>query len=92
MTFLISTEVVKVAEEIGEVTHYFTDIGVGVIKLNGTLGVGDTIRIKGAHTDFEQEVDSMEIDREKIPEANAGQSVGMKVKDRVREGDVVYKV
>ncbi len=77
--------------EVGEVTHYFTNIGVGVIELNGQLEVGDTIRIKGAHTDFTQEVDSMEIDGEKVQKAETGQSVGMKVKERVREGDVVYR-
>ncbi len=78
-------------EKIGEVTHYFTDLGVGIIKLEGELEVGDHIEVKGATTDFEQEVDSMEIDREKVEKAEAGESVGMQVKERVREGDEVYK-
>ncbi|MFW5902613.1 MAG: translation elongation factor-like protein [archaeon] len=79
-------------EKIGEVTHYFTDLSVGIIKLEDELRVGDKIRIKGATTDFEQEIKSMEIDREEVEEAGPGESVGMKVKNRVREGDEVYKV
>lgn len=78
--------------KIGEITHYFTDIDVGIIKLEDKLSVGDRIKIRGSTTDFEQPVDSMEIDREGVEEAGAGQSVGLKVKDRVREGDEVYKV
>ena len=79
-------------KEVGKVTHYFSKIGVGVIKLTGILAVGDNIHIKGATTDFEQEIDSMQIEREEIEEAEAGQSIGLKVKDHVREHDVVYKV
>ncbi len=79
-------------EEIGEVTHYFTDISVGVIELSGSLELGDTISIEGSTTDFQQEVDSMQIEHEDVEEAGAGDAVGMKVKNRVREGDKVYKV
>ncbi len=79
-------------DKIGEVTHYFTDIGVGIIKLEDKLEVGDKIRVKGSTTDFEQEVTSMEIDREEVQEAGEGQKVGMKTNERVREGDEVYKV
>lgn len=79
-------------KKIGEVTHFFTNISVGVIKLSGSLGVGDTVHFKGATTDFEQEVGSMEIDEEKVEEAGAGQSIGLKVNERVREGDEVFKV
>ena len=79
-------------EEIGKVTHYYTKIGVAVIELSGTLRVGDTIRIKGATTDFEQTIDSMQIEREEIEEAATGQSIGLKVNDHVRQHDVVYKV
>lgn len=79
-------------EEIGKVLHYYTNIGVAVIELSGTLKTGDKIRIKGATSDFEQPVDSMQIEHEKVEEATAGQSIGMKVKEHVREHDVVYKV
>ena len=79
-------------EEIGKVTHYFGNAGVGVIKLSGNLGIGDKIRIKGATTDFEQNVDSMQIEHKKVNKAEASQSIGLKVKEHVREHDVVYKV
>jgi len=79
-------------KEIGRVTHFFSKIGVAAIKLSDNLRVGDMIRIKGAHTDFEQAVESMQIDRTNIQEAKAGDEVGIKVKDKVREKDVVYKI
>ncbi|HDN95439.1 MAG TPA: translation elongation factor-like protein [Thermoplasmatales archaeon] len=80
-------------EEIGEVTHYFSKISVAAIKItNGNLKIGDKIRIKGATTDFEQVVESMEINKQKIDEAKPGDEIGIKVKERVREGDKVYKV
>lgn len=78
---------------IGEVTHYFGNIGVAVIKLKGSLKSGDTIRIVGGEdTDFKQEVKSMEMEHEKIKTAKAKQSVGLKVKNKVREGYKVYKI
>ncbi len=80
-------------EEIGEVTHYFSKISVAAIKItNGNLKVGDKIRIKGATTDFEQVVESMEINKQKVDEAKPGDEIGIKVKERVREGDKVYKL
>ena len=81
----------KVAE-IGVVTHYFTKISVAIVDLSNTLSVGDRILIKGMTTDFEQTIDSMQIEHEDVEKAEAGQSIGLKVKDRVREGDAVYKV
>jgi putative protease len=77
---------------IGKVTHYFTRIGVGVIELEDELRVGDRIRIRGTTTDFEQVVESMEIEHERVEVAKAGDSIGLKVIDRVRPGDKVYKV
>ena len=79
-------------KEVGKVTHYFSNIGVVVIELTGTLKTGDKIRIKGATSDFTQNVDSMQIEHEKVEEAKKKQSIGMKVKDHAREHDVVYKV
>jgi len=80
-------------EEIGYVEHYFSKISVAAIKItNGSLKIGDRIRIKGATTDFEQVVESMEINKQKIEEAKPGDEIGIKVIDRVREGDKVYKV
>lgn len=77
--------------EIGKITHFFSKIGVAVIELKKPLKVGDTIAIKGPTTDFEQEVDSMQIEHENVKEAKAGQSIGLKVAERVRETDAVYK-
>ncbi len=77
---------------IGEITHYFSNIGVAVLKLSQSLVVGVTIRIHGSTTDFEQMVDSMQIEHESIEKAKKGQEIGIKVKEKVREGDLVYKV
>ena len=83
----------KLGEKIGRITHYFTKISVGVIEISkGSLKVGDKIRIKGATSDFKQKVASMQIEHEKVEEAKAGQSIGLKVKEHVREQDKVYKI
>lgn len=79
-------------KKVGEVTHYWRKISVAGIKLTDTLSVGDTIRIRGATTDFEQTVGSMQIEHQNIETATKGQEVGLKVKDKVRRGDTVYKV
>ena len=77
--------------EVGRVVHFFGRINVAVIELKDTISVGDQIFIKGPTTDIEQTVGSMEIEHEKVKQAEAGQSIGMKVKGRVRENDSVYK-
>ena len=77
--------------EVGKITHFFSKISVAVIELKAPLKVGDTIVVKGPTTDFEQLVDSMQIEHENVERAEAGQSVGLKVVQRVRETDVVYK-
>jgi putative protease len=77
--------------EVGRITHYFSKIDVAVIELKAALSVGDTIAVKGPTTDFEQNVDSMQIEHKNVQRAEAGQSIGMKVMQRVRETDVVYK-
>ena len=79
-------------KKVGEVTHYWGKIAVAGIKLTGALSQGDTIRIKGATTDFEQTVGSMQIEHQDMEAAKKGQEVGLKVKDKVRWGDTVYKV
>lgn len=80
-------------EKVGEVEHYFTNISVAAIKITeGSLHVGDTIRIVGATTDFSQPVRSMEIDQESVDEVSTGDEVGIKTERRVREGDAVYRV
>ena len=77
---------------IGKITHYFGKISVAVIKLTDVLKVGDEIRIAGGDVDFTQKVDSIEVEREKIEQAKSGDSVGLKVKEKVRDGYKVYKL
>jgi putative protease len=79
-------------EQIGSIRHYYTKIGVAVIDLTAKITVGDTIRIKGMTSDFTQKVDSMQIEHANVQSAGAGQSIGLKVTDKVRVGDLVYKV
>jgi len=79
-------------KEIGKISHFFGHINVAVIELTSTMKNGDKIRIKGHSTDFEQPVDSMQIDHKGVDTAKKGQSIGMKVSDKCREGDIVYKV
>ncbi len=77
---------------VGKITHYFDKLKVAVIKLSDALKEGETIRIVGGDTDFEQEASSMEIEHEKIKKAKKGEEVGMKVAQKVRDGYRVYKV
>jgi selenocysteine-specific translation elongation factor len=77
---------------IGKVTHYFSKISVAGIQLSGTLKVGDKISIEGATTNFEENIDSMQIDNKPVIEAKAGDMIGIKVKDKTRTGDNVFIV
>ena len=80
-------------ERIGKVVKYFAKPSVAAVEMTaGVLRVGDSIHIKGHTTDFEDTVRSMEVEKESIEEAPAGYLIGIKVKDRVREKDLVYKV
>ena len=79
-------------KKVGLISHYFSQIGVAVVDLSKTLKVKDVIRVKGGTTDFEQEVDSMQVDKESVNKAKKGQSIGLKVGEKVRIGDEVYKV
>ena len=80
-------------ERIGIVTHYFSHLSVAVVKLeNATLRVGDTIHIRGHTTDFEQRVDSLEVNHQSVQGVGPNDDFGLKVREHVREHDVVYKV
>lgn len=80
-------------KEIGKITHYFSHVGVGLIEISdGELKAGDTIAIKGHTTNLEQKIDSMQIEHETVETAKKGDSVGIKVKERVRPHDKVYKI
>lgn len=77
---------------IGKITHYFGKIQVAIIELTNAIKIGDKIHIKGHNTDFEQIVDSMQIDHANVEKAKKGQGIGIKVEEAVREGDEVYLV
>jgi putative protease len=77
--------------EIGHVSHFFSKINVAIIELTLPLSEGDHILVKGPSTDFEQKVDSLQIDRKEIDRAEGGQSVGLKLDQIAREKDVIYK-
>jgi len=77
---------------VGEVTHYFTAIGVAVVKVKKSFKKGARLHIKGATTDFYQEAASMQINHQDISQAPKGKEIGLKVDQRVREGDKVYLV
>ncbi len=81
-----------IMEEIGRVAHYYNRIGVAAVVLSKPLRIGDRIRIKGHTTDFEQVVESIEINHKPVDEALPGDLVGIKVKDRVRKKDIVYRL
>ena len=78
--------------EIGRVTDFFAKPVVVGIELSGTLRIGDRIHIKGSTTDMELAVESMQVERVDIADGKPGDLVGIKVPDRVRRGDTVYKV
>jgi len=82
----------KKEELIGKITHYFGKIEVGIVELSKGLNVGDRIHVKGSTSDFEQDVDSIQIEHENVEKAKKGDVIGLKVKDKVREGDEVYKI
>lgn len=79
-------------QKVGKIFKYFAKPGVAGIRLQEELKVGDKISIEGHTTNFEQTVDSMQIDRDSVEVAKEGDEIGIKVKERVRPNDVVYKV
>ncbi|MGA3020336.1 MAG: U32 family peptidase C-terminal domain-containing protein [Candidatus Micrarchaeales archaeon] len=79
-------------KEIGSIEHYYDRIGVAVINLRADIRVGDTVSIEGKETNFSQSITSMQIEHKEVKSAKAGESIGMKVDQKVREGDKVYKV
>ena len=79
-------------KEIGEITHYFAHVSAGVIAPADTLKVGDTIRIRGAHDDITQVVDSLQVEHKPVAEGKPGDQVGIKVLQKVHPHDKVFKV
>ncbi|MBM3251770.1 MAG: translation elongation factor-like protein [Candidatus Omnitrophica bacterium] len=83
----------KDLEEIGLVTDFFSHVSAAAIQIDrGSLKVGDKILIQGHTTNLEQVVDSMQIEKKSVEEANAGDNIGIKVSERVRKRDKVFKV
>lgn len=80
-------------EEVGVVIGYFVHVGAAVVEITrGELKVGDMIWVKGHTTDLKQTVDSIQVDHQAVTEAKRGQQVGLKVQDRVRRHDRVYRL
>ena len=78
--------------EIGRISDFFAHPVVAGIELSGKIKLGDKIHIKGHTTDLELTINSMQIDRVDVSQAKTGDSIGVKVAERVRSGDKVYKV
>ena len=76
---------------IGEVSNYFEHVNAVAIKLKGSLKVGDTIRVKGSNRDFEQVVESIQIDRKPVTSAKKGDEIGILIKEKVHKGYHIYK-
>lgn len=80
-------------QEIGYVSKYFGQISVAAIEITaGKLNVGDTIKVKGHTTDLTEKVQSMQIEHETVENAKKGDSIGIKVTDKVRRKDKVFKI
>lgn len=79
-------------KEIGTVTHYYGKVGVAIVQLTDQLKVGDAVHIKGHSEDFTQPVGSMQLDYKDVKEGMSGQSVAIKVDQKVHANDKVYKV
>lgn len=77
---------------IGEVTHYYSHLEVAIVKFNRKVKVGETVRFKGHTTDFTETIDSIQYDHKDASEAKSGQEVGIKVSEKVRQGDKVLEV
>jgi len=79
--------------KIGRVEDYFGKVGVIAFHVeSGEISVGDTIHVKGHTTDFQQVVESIQIDRQPVQKAGPGSNVGIRSKERARKGDIIYKV
>ncbi len=80
-------------EEVGVIVKFFAKPSVAALKITkGSIKKGDILKYKGHTTDFTEEVKSMEIDNQPVDEAKVGDMIGVRVEERVREKDIVYKV
>jgi translation elongation factor EF-1alpha len=79
-------------KKVGKVTHYYDNIGVAIVELSATLKVGDKVKFEGHGADFEQEVESLQIEHKSVEKASTGEVVGLKTEQKVKEGTEVEKV
>lgn len=86
----LSKKVPRTDKPVGEVTHYYSNLGVAIVKFHQDMPAGGNVSFQGATTDFSQDLSSMELDHKSVSMAPRGKEVGLKVKDKVREGDKVY--
>lgn len=92
MPFKAVLESASQGELIGEITHFYGGIGVGIVKVLQPISIGDNIKIKGPTSDFSQRIESMQYEHQSIDKAEKDKEVGIKVKDKVREGDKIYRI
>ncbi len=86
----LSKKVLRTDKPVGEVTHFYGKAGVAIVKFNQDIAKGSRVTFQGTTTDFSQEISSMEFDHKSIATAPKGKEIGIKVKDKVRDGDQVY--
>lgn len=79
-------------EEIGQVKHYYNKISVAIIELSASLNVGEEVTVVGPKTEFTQKIGSMQVEHENITSAKSGDLVGLKVIEKVREGDRIFRL
>ena len=85
------TPKIKAPKPIGKITHYYDRIGVGIIKLSAGIKLGEFLRFKHKDDEFIQAVTSLQYSHKPVKSATKGKSVGVEVKQEVKEGDLVYK-
>jgi putative protease len=79
-------------KEIGRITNYFSKIGVAVVELTAPLQLGDEVHIVGGGRDFQQKVESMQVEHQAIDKAEAGQEIAIKLDQKARPNDIIYKI
>jgi U32 family peptidase len=89
--FITKVKMPKAPKPIGAITHFFGDIKVAIVKFKKPTKIGARLYFKGATTDFEDTIKSMQYDHKAIEVAPKGKEVGIKVKSKVREGDEVFE-
>jgi U32 family peptidase len=79
-------------KEIGTVSNYFEHVGAASVRLDGTLKIGDKIKVKGGEVEFEQEVKAMQLERQDVKSGKKGEEIGLMVEQKVRKGYKVFKI